>query len=660
MINNLPVGTPPTSTNAFVQIGKQRRYHGGKNRTAAGALAGVLKLMPALDAADPLATCNDGRRVLFPGLGSYAHTRTRRGATCDAPGGVSSASASELECWSPVSVVLWPFSSVPADTPLPASFPQPCGVLLPQGLQPVTLARLPRGASQTQPTGSGVFLPQTAHLPRALFPPDTVGYPPYTSQGGPVCYDLMSCAFQPPDLTSSSGAARYIQLGGIFSTGGPSHTSQFDEANVVWLPYCSSDAWMGDSNATLVPGQQFMRVGNMFNGFPGGFRGQRIIKAALTSMANDLYFGATESTRLLLGGCTPGAIANLDAVASFLQLGLGLKPAMVTVSGFFDSATLLDVIPLNPTALSMANITAMTFDYVNAAALVAPACGATYPNETWRCVFGQYALPFVRTPYLLAQPQFDRAQLAFNAPRPGSTPASLAYADTFGADTQALVDQLPTPAQLPRSGVFSSACFTYCPSMTAHFWNVEVQHSPSAAAGLTRSNLFDHRKVTNKPLSLQTALNLWFFEQVDSLRVVDTCTGFRCGQCAATKTGAAAAKKAARQGKGQGKNASSLAGPILIVLFAILVFLGCCLAMATQDPRGRRYVGKGSGGGGLRNEELPLLPRGVTPMPKKGGVTSQGAAAYANLPRLAAALSAETGGSGADKAAAPPSGETAA
>jgi hypothetical protein len=473
-----------------------------------------------------------------------------------------------------------------------------------------------------------------------------------------VCYDLMSCAFQPPALTSSAGAVRFIQLGGIFSTGGPSHTSQFDEANVVWLPYCSSDAWMGDGNSTVVQGQEFMRVGNMFNGFPGGFRGQRIIKAALTAMANDLYFGATESTRLLLGGCTPGAIANLDAVSSFLQLGLGFKPSMVTVSGFFDSATLLDVIPMNPTALSMANITALTFDYVNAAGLVAPACAATYPNETWRCVFGQYALPFVRTPYLLAQPQFDRAQLAFNAPRPGSTPASLAYADTFGQDTQALIAQLPTPDQLPHSAVFSSACFTYCPSMTAHFWNVEVQHSPAPA---TAASLLDHRKVTNKPLSLQAALNLWYFEQIQNLRVVDPCTGFRCGQCTATKTGAAAAKKAAKLGKGQGKNASSLAGPILIVLFAILVLLGCCLAMATQDPRGRRYVGRSGGGGGLRNEELPLLPRGVTAMPKKGGITSQGAAAYANLPRLAAALTAETGGAEAGaKPAVPPTGETAA
>jgi hypothetical protein len=63
VINNLPVGTPPTQQNAFVQLGKQRRYHGGKNRTAAGALAGVLKLMPTLDTTDPLATCNDGRHV---------------------------------------------------------------------------------------------------------------------------------------------------------------------------------------------------------------------------------------------------------------------------------------------------------------------------------------------------------------------------------------------------------------------------------------------------------------------------------------------------------------------------------------------------------------------------------------------------------------------
>ena len=60
------------------------------------------------------------------------------------------------------------------------------------------------------------------------------------------------------------------------------------------------------------------------NLFPGGFRGQRILAATLRSMVKFLEFGATQSTRLLFGGCTPGAVYNLDVVANTIR-GLGIK-----------------------------------------------------------------------------------------------------------------------------------------------------------------------------------------------------------------------------------------------------------------------------------------------------------------------------------------------
>ena len=52
--------------------------------------------MPALDAADPLATCNDGRRVVPQGRAT--HTRALpRDAACAVTLGVHCASASELQ-----------------------------------------------------------------------------------------------------------------------------------------------------------------------------------------------------------------------------------------------------------------------------------------------------------------------------------------------------------------------------------------------------------------------------------------------------------------------------------------------------------------------------------------------------------------------------------
>jgi hypothetical protein len=402
-------------------------------------------------------------------------------------------------------------------------------------------------------------------------------------QGGPACYDPVSCAAQPPQLVSSAGATRSIFLGGIFATGA-SKSSQFAEANVVWLPYCSSDAWLGDGNSTLVDGQTMMRVGDQFNGFPGGFRGQRIVRAALQSLVRELGFGSVESTRLLLGGCTPGVIPMLDVVADSLP-SLGVKTGMVTVQGLFDSAALVDVAPLDADSPSVANMTSLVFGYVGAEAVPSGACVAAYGQaDGWKCVFGAYALPYVRTPYLLAQPQFDRAQLSYNSPRPGSSPGGVAYAEGFQNAVQSLVQSLPAAGQT-RSAVFSSACFAYCPSLSAAFWNVDVR-----PGGGARSS------AASKPQSLASFLNAWFFENRRSLRLVDACEGWRCGACKASKGGGESTSAKAL------KSHADLAGPILICLFATLVLLGICLALAS-GPQPRREALRNA----MRQEGTPLL-----------------------------------------------------
>ena len=262
--------------------------------------------------------------------------------------------------------------------------------------------------------------------------------------GGPSCYDAASCATQPAALTSSSKAPHSLFLSGIFSTSSLSKTISFSDANVVWVPYCSSDQWLGD-----VGGNQTEATMGSPPLFQGGFRGARIVRAVITALVAKSELGAAPSTRLLFGGCTPGAISHLDAVAAQLP--------GVNVQGLFDSAMLVDQEPLVPGRLSLANVTELVFETANASALVAPACAATYPGQLWRCAFGQYSLPFVQTPYLLAQPQFDRAQLSYNDPRPGTTNASIVYADAFQGTVVTVLASLPTAAQ-SHSAVFSAGC----------------------------------------------------------------------------------------------------------------------------------------------------------------------------------------------------------
>jgi hypothetical protein len=118
-------------------------------------------------------------------------------------------------------------------------------------------------------------------------------------------------------------------------------------------------------------------------------------------------------------------------------------------------------------------MTELAYDYFNASAVAAPACVAANGDAPWRCLFGTEAISYVQSPYLLVQSQFDRAQLMYNAPRPGSSAASVSYANKFQAATREMLSVVPTATQ-PRSALFAPACFSYCTSLSANFWNVRA------------------------------------------------------------------------------------------------------------------------------------------------------------------------------------------
>ena len=152
-------------------------------------------------------------------------------------------------------------------------------------------------------------------------------------------------------------------------------------------------------------------------------------------------------------------------------------------------------------------MTEMAFQMVNASGAVNSACAAANPDAPWRCMLGATALPYVQNPYLLVQSQFDRAQLSYNAPRPGHTPASVAYADAFQAASLDLLSSVPTAAQ-SHSAVFSPACFSYCTSLSAHFWSVVVQGGDVTRPG-AGALMGPHKP---QPASLETVVNWWFFK----------------------------------------------------------------------------------------------------------------------------------------------------
>lgn len=97
---------------------------------------------------------------------------------------------------------------------------------------------------------------------------------------------------------------------------------------------------------------------------------------------------------------------NIDYVQAMLP------PGAPPVLGFFDSPLWVDLEPNQPGIVPLQNETQAVFALVNATARLGEACAEAYPgDEGWRCLFGEYRLPFVEAPYLLSASQFDKYQL---------------------------------------------------------------------------------------------------------------------------------------------------------------------------------------------------------------------------------------------------------
>ena len=287
------------------------------------------------------------------------------------------------------------------------------------------------------------------------------------------------------------------------------------------------------------------------------FKGQRILQAAIDSAINDFGMGSEPGHRLLFSGCSAGsrgAMVNIDNVAAQVAASTA-EP--VEVRGFFDSPMWVDVQPFQRDIVSLENETIAISLLVNATAVMDQACVANFTtvisaglydlSQTWKCLYGQYRMPFVRTPYLISgaclaclpskprpnspfeASQFDKFQLPYNeGGNPPWNGSALAYADTFQLVVRGVMSALPTPAQ-PYSAVFSSACLRHCVSQLADFWDVRIgTQSLKSWLSLWYFGVEDSGSQTSEIDSAGVKAGLPFGT---SPRLIEPCTGFGCGQC---------------------------------------------------------------------------------------------------------------------------------
>jgi len=275
---------------------------------------------------------------------------------------------------------------------------------------------------------------------------------------------------------------------GVFDVD-PDHTP-LSAANKVYIPYCSSDGHTGDGEHA---GWQF--------------RGARIARAVVADLQSR---GLGQGSTLVWSGGSAGgrgAMVLLDEVAEKLPLA--------KVVGFLDSNYYIDVPSYSPDFAGFQMQHKDVLQNFNASSVVSDICAAAYPGELWKCLFGQFRMPHIKTPYLMTAAQFDGWQLSHlveNYQGIDSSPSfddeQRTYVEVFGAKTTALAQTLPS-AITPRAIVYSTACYNHHISEKSNFWTVTTSHG----------------------VSQNDALLMLLSEdgQHSRTQLIDECEGYECG-----------------------------------------------------------------------------------------------------------------------------------
>lgn len=349
----------------------------------------------------------------------------------------------------------------------------------------------------------------------------------FHQQGGGWCWDAESCRARSGDLVSSSSWPSSVTASGLLNSTDP----RLAAANVVFQPYCTSDAHTGDATSASV-------------GFDFTFHmlGRHVLDATFSELVQAHGFGSEPGSQLLYSGCSAGArgvLYNLPRVPALLRSLLPVPGNLAVVGALLDSAFWLDLPPLAAQTSLMAQASAV-YARANMSAVLNPACTSAQPaGEEWRCLLGQVSVPFLGAtgiPFFLHAYTYDAFQLSvdWNMPfgTPPSTPAQLAFAQTFHNATisAALTDVIVAPP--PNAAALLPACFKHCNTETTTF-------STLATDGFT----------------LEQAVVSWFFAITAQTRklsearttrvsqsaprfIIENCSGFNCGNdCPAPGSG---------------------------------------------------------------------------------------------------------------------------
>ncbi|XP_047434615.1 carboxylesterase notum2 [Mugil cephalus] len=237
-------------------------------------------------------------------------------------------------------------------------------------------------------------------------------------EGGWCCYSKETCdsRYQNiPRLMSSSGWPQTKSGSGILSSQ-VEENPHWHNANIVFIPYCSSDVWSGTGPAPTPPprprqGREKERERNA-NATEYTFMGSLIIREVIKDL---IPKGIKQAKVVMLSGTSAGGtgvLLNIERVASQLeQLG-----AEAQVRGLVDSGWFLESkqerSPNCPETVSCSPEDAIKNGLRLWNGVVPDRCRQLYKRgEEWQCLFGHRLYSTLTSPLFVTQWLFDEEQL---------------------------------------------------------------------------------------------------------------------------------------------------------------------------------------------------------------------------------------------------------
>ncbi|XP_053489898.1 inactive palmitoleoyl-protein carboxylesterase notum1b [Ictalurus furcatus] len=272
-------------------------------------------------------------------------------------------------------------------------------------------------------------------------------------EGGWYCFNKHNCDTRYDTMRRLMSSTRWPQSRtgtGILSPQ-PEENPHWWNANMVFIPYCSSDVWSGASPKTDQNDYAFM----------GSLIIQEVVKELLIK-------GLDNAKVLLLAGSSAGGtgvLLNVDRVAELLK---SLGHGSIQVRGLADSGWFLDNKQYRCTdcvdTIGCAPTEAIKRGIRYWGSVVPERCRLAHTGEEWNCFFGYKVYPTLKSPVFVVQWLFDEAQLTVDNIHLTGQPVQQGqwrYIQNLGIELRNTLKDVPA--------MFAPACLSH-EIITRNYW----------------------------------------------------------------------------------------------------------------------------------------------------------------------------------------------